>query len=187
MFKYAACLAWLMMLPVNLLIAQVPVALPTSEPELQGVSTPKIIEFIEAANENVKSMHSFILLRHGKLIAEAYWAPEAADKPHVLWSLSKSFTSTAVGLAVAEGKLSIDDPVLKFFPEEAPAEPSANLKAMRVRDLLTMSTVIKTKCFCATSKNGLKNFWRILFHTNLARTLSTIRPRHTCNRPLSSE
>jgi CubicO group peptidase (beta-lactamase class C family) len=57
-----------------------------------------------------------------------------------LWSLSKSFTSTAVGLAVAEGKLSINEPVLKFFPKEAPAERSHNLKAMRVRDLLTMNT-----------------------------------------------
>ena len=58
----------------------------------------------------------------------------------MLYSLSKSFTSTAVGLAVAEGKLKVDDPVLGFFPDEAPAQPSANLKAMRVRDLLTMST-----------------------------------------------
>jgi CubicO group peptidase (beta-lactamase class C family) len=73
-------------------------------------------------------------------VTEAWWEPESAIKPHVLWSLSKSFTSTAVGLAVAEGKLSIDDPVLKFFPDQAPTEPPANLKAMRVRDLLTMST-----------------------------------------------
>ena len=58
----------------------------------------------------------------------------------MLFSLSKSFTSTAVGLAIADGKLKLDDPVLGFFPDEAPAEPSANLKAMRIRDLLTMST-----------------------------------------------
>ncbi len=115
-------------------------ALPRSTPEAEGVSTPKIIEFIEEANTKVNSMHSFMLLRNGKVVAEAWWAPEAADKPHVLWSLSKSFTSTAVGLAVADGKLSIDDPVLKYFAEEAPQEPSTNLKAMRVRDLLTMST-----------------------------------------------
>ena len=85
-------------------------------------------------------MHSFMLVRHGKVVAEGWWAPEAADKPHILWSLSKSFTSTAVGLAVAEGKLDIDDKVLSFFPEDAPVEPSEKLKAMRVRDLLTMST-----------------------------------------------
>ena len=128
---------------VFLMMSQITVAqshLPRSTPEAEGVATPKIIEFIEATNEKVNSMHSFVLLRHGKVIAEAWWAPEAADKPHVLWSLSKSFTSTAVGLAVSDGKLSIDDPVLKFFSEEAPATPSTNLKAMRVRDLLTMAT-----------------------------------------------
>ena len=80
-----------------------------------------------------------MLVRHGHVVAEAWWRPEAADKPHVLWSLSKSFNSTAVGLAAEEGKLSLEDPVLKFFPADAPAEPSENLKAMRVRDLLMMS------------------------------------------------
>ena len=78
-------------------------------------------------------------MRHGQVIAEGWWKPEAADKPHVLNSLSKSFNSSAVGLAIAEGKLSLDDPVLKFFPDDAPADPSDNLKAMTVRDLLTMT------------------------------------------------
>jgi CubicO group peptidase (beta-lactamase class C family) len=58
----------------------------------------------------------------------------------VLWSLSKSFTSTAIGFAVSEGLLDIDDPVSKFFPESLPDNPSNELQAMRVRDLLTMST-----------------------------------------------
>jgi CubicO group peptidase (beta-lactamase class C family) len=114
--------------------------LPRSTPEAQGVSSATVLAFVEAADKQVDTMHSFMLVRHGHVVAEGWWKPEAADKPHVMHSLSKSFTSTAVGLAVAEGKLSIDDPVLKFFPEDAPAEPSASLKAMRVRDLLTMST-----------------------------------------------
>ena len=114
--------------------------LPRSTPEAQGVSSAGIREFIEAADQQVDTMHSFMLVRHGQVIAECWWKPESAEKPHVLYSLSKSFTSTAVGLAVAEGKLSIDDPVLNFFPDDAPAEPSDKLKAMRVRDLLTMST-----------------------------------------------
>lgn len=117
-----------------------PKALPRSTPESQGVSSKSIRDFIETADSQIRSMHSFMLLRHGNVVAAAWWSPESEEKPHVLWSLSKSFTSTAVGLAVAEGKLSIDDPVLKFFAEEAPSEPSTNLKAMRVRDLLTMST-----------------------------------------------
>lgn len=115
-------------------------SLPRSTPEAQGVSSAAILDFVQTADREVKSMHSFMLVRHGHVVAEAWWKPESAEKPHVLWSLSKSFTSTAVGLAVAEGKLSIDDPVLKFFPEDAPSDVSANLKAMRVRDLLTMST-----------------------------------------------
>jgi CubicO group peptidase (beta-lactamase class C family) len=85
-------------------------------------------------------MHSFMLVRHGKVVAEGWWSPYDAQTRHTLFSLSKSFTSTAVGLAISEGKLSLDDPVLKFFPEDAPANPSANLSAMRVRDLLIMST-----------------------------------------------
>ena len=115
-------------------------AMPRSTPEAQGVSSTTIIAFIEHADSQINSMHSFMLLRHGQVVAEAWWNPESAVKPHVLFSLSKSFTSTAVGMVVAEGKLSIDDPVLKFFPDELPIEVSTNLKAMRVRDLLTMST-----------------------------------------------
>ncbi len=119
--------------------------LPRSTPEAQGVSSAGIREFVETADKTVDTMHSFMLVRHGQVVAECWWKPEAAEKPHVLYSLSKSFTSTAVGLAVAEGKLSIDDPVLKFFPEDAPEQPSDKLKAMRVRDLLTMSSGHQTE------------------------------------------
>ncbi len=114
-------------------------SLPRSTPEAQGISSAAIREFIEAADKEIHTLHSFMLVRHGHVIAEAWWKPESADKKHVLWSLSKSFTATAVGLAAEEGKLNLDDPVLKFFKDEAPAAPGENLQAMRVRDLLSMS------------------------------------------------
>jgi CubicO group peptidase (beta-lactamase class C family) len=114
------------------------VPLPRSTPEAQGISSKAVLGFVEAADK-INTLHSFMILRHGRVIAEGWWKPEAADKPHVLASLSKSFNATAVGLAIQDGKLSLDDPVLKFFPAEAPADPSDNLKAMTVRDLLTMS------------------------------------------------
>lgn len=113
--------------------------LPRSTPEEQGISSAAVRAFIEAADEQIDTLHSFMLVRHGHVVAEAWWAPETADTPHVMWSLSKSFNATAVGLAAGEGKLDLDDPVLKFFPEETPGDPSEKLKAMRVRDLLTMS------------------------------------------------
>ena len=117
-----------------------PFSFPRSTPEAQGVSSAALLGFIEAAEQQVDALHSFMLVRHGHVVAEGWWAPYAANEPHMLFSLSKSFTSTAVGLAVAEGRLATDDLVLGFFPDEAPAAPSANLRAMRVRDLLTMST-----------------------------------------------
>jgi len=115
-------------------------SLPRSAPEAQGVSSSELRRFVEAADKEIDAIHSFMLVRHGHVLAEGWWAPYAPESPHMLYSLSKSFTSTAVGMAAAEGKLSIDDRVLKFFPEDAPAEVSNNLKAMRVRDLLMMAT-----------------------------------------------
>jgi CubicO group peptidase (beta-lactamase class C family) len=113
--------------------------LPRSSPEEQGVSSSDLLAFVEAADKEIDSLHSFMLVRHGHVVAEGWWSPYDAHTRHSLFSLSKSFTSTAVGLAIAEGKLALDDAVLKFF-DDAPAEPSGNLKAMRVSDLLRMST-----------------------------------------------
>jgi CubicO group peptidase (beta-lactamase class C family) len=112
--------------------------LPRSTPEAQGVPSQAVLDYIAAADK-VNTQHSFMIIRHGQVIGEGWWKPEAADKPHVLHSLTKTFNSTAVGLAIEAGKFSLDDKVLKFFPNDAPADPSDNLKAMTVRDLLTMS------------------------------------------------
>lgn len=133
------------------------VSLPRSTPEAQGVSSAGLLEFLNAIDQ-VDAMHSVMLVRHGKVVAEGWWTPYNPDSPHVLFSLSKSFTSTAVGLAVAEGKLSVDDEVLKFFPEDAPANPSANLKNMRVSDLLTMSTGHQDEPPTSPDKVSAKSF-----------------------------
>src|SRR5450432_327398 len=113
--------------------------LPRSSPQAQGIPSASIQAFIDAA-EKSGELHSFMLLRHGYVVAEGWWSPYAADRPHLLNSLSKSFTSTAIGLAVAEGRLSVSDPVLSFFPEYRKSPVSENLAAMQVRHLLTMST-----------------------------------------------
>jgi CubicO group peptidase (beta-lactamase class C family) len=119
--------------------------LPRSSPEARGISSSAVLAFVEAADKKIESMNSFMLLRHGQVVAEGWWSPYDAESPHSLYSLSKSFTSTAVGLAIAEGKLSLSDEVLKFFPEDAPKEPGNNLKSMRVSDLLRMSTGHQTE------------------------------------------
>ena len=113
--------------------------LPRATPEAEGISSEAIHALLESTSE-IDSLHSLMILRHGKVVAEGWWAPYTANRVHKLYSLSKSFTSTAVGMAIAEGKMSLDDTVISFFPEHAPAEPSYQLKNMRVRDLLSMST-----------------------------------------------
>ena len=68
--------------------------LPRSSPEAQAVSSAEVRAFVEAADKSVDTMHSFMLVRHGNVVAEGWWKPEFAEKPHVMYSLSKSFTST---------------------------------------------------------------------------------------------
>jgi CubicO group peptidase (beta-lactamase class C family) len=113
---------------------------PRSAPEEQGVSSAKLLGYVEALDAKIEGMHSVMVVRHGKVIAEGWWTPYDAKSRHVMYSLSKSFAATAVGLAQAEGKLSVDDSVVSFFPDLAPEKVSDNLKNMRVRDLLAMST-----------------------------------------------
>jgi hypothetical protein len=114
-------------------------SLPRSLPLTEGVDPAGIAKFLETMEARRFELHSFMLLRHGKVVAETWWAPYAAEVPHCLYSLSKSFTSTAVGLAAAEGRLSLDDKVVSFFPDSLPPQVSDHLAAMRVRDLLCMA------------------------------------------------
>ena len=109
-------------------------------PEAAGIPSAAVLRFIDRLEESIHELHSFMLLRHGQVAAEGWWQPYAPQRPHMLFSLSKSFTSTAVGLAAAEGLLSVDDLLLSFFPEDAPTEPDENLRAMRVHHLLSMAT-----------------------------------------------
>ncbi len=109
-------------------------------PETQGISARAILGFVDAVDREIRHLHGFMLLRHGAVVADGWWSPYAPERPHMLFSLSKSFTSTAVGLAVAEGRLTVDDKVIDFFPDDLPHRISPNLAAMRVRHLLSMST-----------------------------------------------
>jgi CubicO group peptidase (beta-lactamase class C family) len=113
--------------------------LPRSRPEAEGVPSGAVAELIGRLDE-LRYPHAAMLLRHGRVIAETVWEPYELGRPHSLFSISKSFTSMAVGYAVEEGLLTIDDHVVDLLPDDLPAEVSPNLAAMRVRHLLTMTT-----------------------------------------------
>ena len=114
--------------------------LPRATPESQGVSSKAILEWIDACDAQMKYIHGFVLVRHGKVIAEGTWAPfDTLNEPHMLYSHSKSFTSTAIGFLADEGKLDLDERIADIFADKMPAEPSQRLLQVRVRDLLAMN------------------------------------------------
>jgi len=129
-------------------------------PEAAGIPRQSIARFIERAANELNSLHSFMLLRHGKVAAEIWWPPYGPEHPHLLYSLSKSFTSTAVGLAISEGRLKIDDPVIGFFPQKRlPAVISEELKSMTVRHLLTMTAGHGRCSMEGVKKNKFQGDW----------------------------
>ena len=111
-----------------------------SVPEEQGISSLGLVSFLDAIERSKIEFHSVMVLRHGFVVAEGWWGPYAPALKHTLYSLSKSFTSTAIGLAISEGHFKLDSPVISFFPNDLPPDISANLSAMTVQSLLTMST-----------------------------------------------
>ncbi|MBS1525822.1 MAG: serine hydrolase [Bacteroidetes bacterium] len=116
-----------------------PFSLPRSAPEKQGISSAGITRFLDAVAQSGQQFHSLMIMRHGYVVAEGWWAPYSAEHRQQLYSLSKSFTGTAIGLAQSEGLLSVDDPVIKFFPDMLPNQVSDNLASLKIRHLLSMS------------------------------------------------
>ena len=114
-------------------------ALPRSTPEAEGVSSQNILKFLDAAATSSHEFHSIMILRHGKVVAEGWWNPYGPNIKHTMYSVSKSFAATAVGFAVSEKKLSVEDKVISFFPDETPNNVDPNLAALRVKHLLSMS------------------------------------------------
>jgi CubicO group peptidase (beta-lactamase class C family) len=134
--------------------------LPRNTPEAQGISSSSISDFLKGIETQGLELHSLILVRHGHVIAEGWWSPYHAKGVQLLYSVSKSFTSTAVGFAFDEGLLSEDDFVTSFFPDDLPETVSEHLAAMRVRHLLSMATghIQDTLEHVAQNDNWVKGF-----------------------------
>jgi CubicO group peptidase (beta-lactamase class C family)/predicted glycoside hydrolase/deacetylase ChbG (UPF0249 family) len=142
--------------------AQKNTALTRSTPEAEGVSSEGIAAFVEAASKSKHEFHSYMVIRHGKVVAEGWWNPYRPDLKHTMYSVSKSFTATAVGFAVAEKKLTVEDKVISFFPNDLPEKVSDNLAALRIKDLLSMSVGHETEpSFLVTTDNWVKTFLKI--------------------------
>ena len=142
------------------LVAQKP--LPRSTPEAEGVSSSNIINFLDVIAGSPHEMHSIMIVRHGKVVAEGWWKPYAPELKHTLYSLTKTFSATAVGFAVSEKRLSVEDKVISFFPGDLPDTVSKYLSALKVKHLLSMTVGQQpdpTRTV-STTDNWVKTFFR---------------------------
>lgn len=129
-----------------------------STPEAEGVDPEAIVEFFEGIEASGQEVHSIMILRHNKVIAEHWWAPYAPELPHAMYSCTKTFTSMAVGFAVQEGLLNIEDKVISFFPELLPEIISPELASLTVKHLLTMSVGHKSMSYAGSGLAQVKSF-----------------------------
>ena len=110
-------------------------------PEQAGFSAESVIEFIKKAEKRGASTHGILMMKGDKIFAEAYWKPFHQDFCHRMYSQTKSFVGIAIGLLQEEGKLSIDDKIIDYFPEKIDGEIAKYLSEQTIKDMLTMSTV----------------------------------------------
>src|SRR6266699_2375743 len=118
-----------------------PTSLPRSTPADQRVDPAAILSFLDAVDERPDiEMHSLMVVRHGRVVAEGWWAPYSAGRPQLLYSLSKSFTSTAAAFAQAEGLLDLDDTVISHFAEFAADITDPRSRSVKVRHVASMAS-----------------------------------------------
>src|SRR5580692_7613612 len=116
-------------------------SLPRSTSADQQVDPAAILRFLDAVDDHPDvEMHSLMVVRHGHVVAEGWWAPYSAERPQLLYSLSKIFTSTAAAFAQAEGLLDLDDTVVSHFPEFDADITDARSRAVRLRHVAAMAS-----------------------------------------------
>ena len=109
-------------------------------PEAVGLSSRQVLSFLDKAEANGIMMHSMLLMRRNQVVAEGYFGPFTRESKHRMYSVSKSFVATAIGLLADEGRIGLDDRVADYFPDKLPEDPHPYIMAMTIRDLLKMAT-----------------------------------------------
>lgn len=137
---------------------------PNKFPEEENIDLNWINSFLKRLEDSDISMHSMILMRHGHIVAETYYAPYTKDSLHRMFSIAKSLVSLAIGFLEDEGKLQLDDLIIDYFPDKLPAEVHPYLAAMTIRDMLRMTTCHSTttyKCIPADDPDWVRSFFTV--------------------------
>ena len=130
-----------------------------SSPEEQGVKSRAVADFLAQIKRENHELHSFMLLKNGRVISECWWKPYASRYKHQLFSLSKSFTSTAIGMAVSEGLLTTDTLLVDIFKEETAKlgnHIDEKMKKMTVKNILVYINGEEIKTASYTFEDKIK-------------------------------
>ena len=111
-----------------------------STPEKMGIKSSDILSYIKKLDEARLATHSVIIARHGNIIFEKYWEPYKKDELHRIYSATKSFVAIAIGFLEQDGLIDLDDPIIKYFPEESKDLKDENMRNQTIRHMLMMST-----------------------------------------------
>ncbi len=112
----------------------------TITPEQAGLSSARVRTALETLEKKGHNFHSVLMMRHGHIFAEAYWAPFTKERPHRMYSITKSFVGVAIGVLVDRGLVDLDRPFVSYFPEYDNGQMAPNLKKQTIRHMLTMTT-----------------------------------------------
>lgn len=122
-------------------LAKMGTELPRSLPADEHVDPAAVLAAVDAIDADpAVELHSLMVLRHGRVIAEGWWAPHTPERTRLLYSLSKSFTTTALAFALEEGLLGLDDPVVSHFPEFADDITDPGSRSITVRHVASMAS-----------------------------------------------
>lgn len=122
--------------------------LTVNTPEEAGLSSRALLDYLDAVERSGIEQHSVMVVKNGRLAADIHYAPHDRHTPHVCYSMSKPFTSVAVGFAISEGRLHLSDRVVDILADKAPATPDPWLAGVTLHHLLSMSSGLRQCSDC---------------------------------------
>ncbi len=135
--------------------------IPAATPEEMGIPSRAISRVIKRLERDHVPMHSLLIARHGKMVFEGYYAPYTRETLHRMFSVTKSFVSLAIGCLEKEGRISLDDPICRYFPEYVPNEVHPWIAAMTIRHMLEMKSCYSGTTYKkdSTTENWVESFF----------------------------
>jgi len=116
-------------------------AWPTAQPDARGLDPEQLAALAVDAPKRAPNISSLLVIRGGDLVMEQYYGGREAEDAIEIYSVTKSFISTLIGIAIDQGLIQgVDVPILSFFPGQEVKRPDPAKERLTLEQVLTMST-----------------------------------------------